>query len=893
MKIPEYNPSVLEKKWQKKWAEDDIFAAGKREGAPKKYVLEMFAYPSGDLHMGHARNYSLGDAMARQAHMLGFDVLHPTGFDAFGLPAENAAIKNNTNPATWTYENMETAISTMKTMGFSYDYSRLVRTCDPDYYKWGQYLFLKMFDKGLVERKKSPVNWCPRCKTVLANEQVTEGVCWRCGSQVERRDLTQYYLLITKYAEELLQGLNDLSGWPERVLQMQRNWIGKSQGAEIDFPLVPADIQAHLTEDDLLDDASRYDKITVFTTRPDTLFGVTFFIVAPESKLARELVAGTPQEAEASKLAEQTARMSSAERASNPTKQGVFTGRYVLNPVNGRCIPIWIADYVLTDYGTGAVMGVPSGDQRDYDFAKKYDLPIVPVVVQKDDPLYATLKEEREWKVTQVDWESAMEAEGYLVQSNQFTGLKGGKNSEAAEAVISYLEERGLGRAATTYRLRDWLISRQRFWGNPIPLLHCEKCGLVKVPFEELPVKLPEHIDLAAGETLAELPEFYETTCPNCGGPAKRETDTMDTFTDSSWYFLRYCDPHNTELPVSKAAAAQWMPVDSYIGGIEHAILHLLYSRFWTRVMRDMGMLDISEPFKNLLCQGMVKDEHGEVMSKSVGNVVPPKEVIEPYGADTMRLAILFIAPPEKDFDWDPHAVAGCHRFIKRVWQAVFEACARSGQDLATLDFSSLPQAFEFDLSNINPAEQKLLRALNVQGAKTTQDFETMQYNTAIAHLMELANALGAYLKETTGYSQDATGDSQETTGDAQEPTGDSRETTGNSLVPLRTAYDLVAMLSPICPHVADELREKAFNQGGSFYDCPWPHFQEDYAAEDTIEIVVQINGKIKAHLTCAPDASQDELEKEAKDAVEGDLSGKTIKKIIVVPNKLVNIVAG
>ncbi len=860
MEIPAYNPAAIEKKWQKKWEDAKLFTAGKRKGAPKKYVLEMFAYPSGDLHMGHARNYSIGDAMARHAHMKGFDVLHPTGFDAFGLPAENAAIKNNTNPKEWTYKNMETAVETMKTMGFSYDYSRLIETCSPDYYKWGQYLFLKMLDMGLVDRRKSPVNWCPSCNTVLANEQVTEGVCWRCGSHVEKRDLTQYYFLITKYAEELLDDLDTLKGWPERVVQMQRNWIGKSVGAEIDFVL--ADAEGAPTD----------EKITVFTTRPDTVFGVTFFVFAPESALAKRLVKGTDKEEAVRALAESASRMTGAERASNPTKNGIFTGRYVFNPINQRKIPVWIADYVLEDYGTGAVMGVPSGDQRDFDFAKKYGLPIVPVVISEDDPLYPILKEERDWKVIEVDWEEAMDAEGILVQSDRFTGLKGGKDSEATRAIIDFLEEEKLGRASTTFRLRDWLISRQRFWGNPIPIIHCEKCGMVKVPFENLPVKLPEDIDLAAGETLAECPEFYETTCPKCGGPARRETDTMDTFTDSSWYYLRYCDPHNDEDPVSKEAVDHWMPVDFYVGGIEHAILHLLYSRFWTKVMRDADMLDISEPFDTLLCQGMVKDANGEVMSKSKGNVVSPKEVIEPYGADTMRLAILFIAPVEKDFDWDPNAVAGCHRFLKRVWQAVFQLVSRANVDVKDVDFEKLPKAFEFDLARATQAEKAILASLNEQGLKTSFDFENLQYNTAIAHLMELTNDIYAYLKTSAGNTQEA------------------RE------IPLRVAFDLVSMLAPICPHIADELNEQAFKNEGmlvSLYDGAWPKFQEGFAADDSIEMVVQVNGKIKGRISVPSGASQEEIEKTAKEAAAGALSGKEIRKVIVIPQKLVSIVEG
>ena len=543
----------------------------------------------------------------------------------------------------------------MRRMGFSYDYDRMFNTCDPEYYRWGQWIFLKMWERGLVYRDTSPVNWCPGCQTVLANEQVVDGKCWRCGSIPEKRPLSQWYFKITDYAQELLDDLKLLEGkWPERVRAMQSNWIGRSEGAEIDFAL--ADVDGVTPTD---------TKITVFTTRPDTLFGVSFFLLPPESPLAAELVAGTEHEPAFLELKAAAEKVSSVDRqGSEREKHGVFTGRYVINPVNGRPAPIWVADYVLMDYGTGAVMGVPCGDQRDFDFAKKYGLEIAPIICEKDDPLYERLKDERELVVTSVDWDHAMEAEGYLVQSGRFTGMKGGKHSEAVDAIIEWLGEQGLGRKTVQFRLRDWLISRQRYWGNPIPMIHCDCCGDVPVPYEDLPVRLPDNLDLGAGETLAEYAPFYETTCPKCGRPARRITDTMDTFTCSSWYYLRYCDPHNEELPFSREAVDRWMPVDNYIGGIEHAILHLLYSRFFTKVLRDLGMIGIDEPFDNLLCQGMVKDANGDTMSKSKGNVVPPSSVIEPYGADTMRLAILFIAPPEKDFNWDEEAVAGANRFI-------------------------------------------------------------------------------------------------------------------------------------------------------------------------------------------------------------------------------------
>ena len=553
--IPAYDAEAIELKWQKVWEQSETFKARDDSDRPKKYVLEMFPYPSGDLHMGHARNYTIGDAMARQARMRGYEVLHPMGFDAFGLPAENAAIKNKTQAGAWTYKNMDQAIATMKRMGFSYDYDRLVRTCDPDYYKWGQWAFLKMWEKGLAYRATSPVNWCPSCNTVLANEQVVDGKCWRCGSVPEKRELSQWYLKITDYAQELLDDLDQLTGWPENVKAQQRNWIGRSEGAEIDFALAAED---GVTPTDRL--------ITVFTTRADTLYGTTFFLLPPESALAAELVAGTEHEAAYLELKKSVEQVSSVDRqGSEREKHGVFTGRYVINPLTGKPLPIWVADYILLDYGTGAVMGVPCGDQRDFDFARKYGLDIPPIIAEKDDPLYEQLKDQQDMVVTNVDWDHAMVAEGYLIQSGPFTGMRGGKHSEAVDAIIDYLGERGVGRKTVQFRLRDWLISRQRYWGNPIPMIHCDCCGDVPVPYEDLPVMLPEDLDLGAGETLAEYAPFYETTCPKCGKPAKRITDTMDTFTCSSWYFLRYCDPHNTELPFSKESVDHWMAVDNYI----------------------------------------------------------------------------------------------------------------------------------------------------------------------------------------------------------------------------------------------------------------------------------------------------------------------------------------
>ncbi len=842
--VPAYDAQAIEAKWQKAWEEEDLYKTDEDPSKPKKYVLEMFPYPSGDLHMGHARNYTIGDAMARQARMRGYDVLHPMGFDAFGLPAENAAIKHHTQAAKWTYQNIANAVHTMKRMGFSYDYDRMFNTCDPEYYRWGQWTFIEMWKRGLAYRATSPVNWCPTCKTVLANEQVVEGRCWRCGSIPEKRELSQWYLKITDYAQELLDDLDKLTGWPENVKAQQRNWIGRSEGAEIDFKLAAED---GVTPTDRT--------ISVFTTRADTIFGVSFMVLPPESDLAAELVKGTQYEADYLRLKEATEKVSSVDRqGSAREKHGVFTGRYVINPVTGKPAPLWVADYVLLDYGTGAVMGVPCGDQRDFDFARKYGLPIPPIICQKEDPLYDELKDERELRVTNVDWDQAMAAEGYLVQSGQFTGMKGGKHSEAVDAIVGWLEEHGCGRTKVQFRLRDWLISRQRYWGNPIPMIHCDCCGDVPVPEDQLPVRLPDNLDLGAGETLAECPEFYETACPKCGKPAKRITDTMDTFTCSSWYYLRYTDPHNDKAPFSKEAVDRWMPVDNYIGGIEHAILHLLYSRFWTKVLRDMGMVDVDEPFTNLLCQGMVKDENGDTMSKSKGNVVPPSSVIDPYGADTMRLAILFVAPPEKDFDWHPAAVAGANRFIKRAWRVVWL-------------LSHGAKRGEVDASKLSGADAELNHALHELGIKCTNDFDRGQLNTAISASMELVNAASKYVNDVPEDKRDVA-------------------------LAWRVAHDIVTMLAPICPHWAEELFHEALGLSGSVYNEPWPKFDAEQAKSDMVEIAVQIKGKVRARIQVVADASKEELESAAREAVAEQIAGKTVKKVVVVPGRLVNIVA-
>ena len=843
--IPAYDAQTIEEKWVKSWEEQNLFAVDTDPSKPKKYILEMFPYPSGDLHMGHARNYTIGDAMARQARMRGYDVLHPIGFDAFGLPAENAAIKHNTQAAAWTYKNMDQALATMKRMGFSYDMDRLVKTCSPDYYRWGQWIFEKLWERGLVYRKKNPVNWCPKCGTVLANEQVTEGRCWRCDTEVEKRDLEQWYIKITAYAQELLDDLEKLPGWPERVKQMQANWIGRSEGAEVDFTL--CDEAGEPTD----------TKISVFTTRADTLFGNTFFLLAPEYEGLRELVAGTEYEAAVLEVIEGAKKITAVERAQGTVeKHGAFTGRYVVNPLSGAKVPVWVADYVVSDYGTGAVMAVPCGDQRDFEFARKYELPIVPIIMTDEEraELEAGGGSIDTYCAETVDWDAAHTDDGTLVQSGKYTGMRGGKHSAGEAAIVEDLEAAGTGRRSVQYRLRDWLISRQRYWGNPIPAIHCERCGIVPVPEDQLPVTLPENLDLTAGETLAECKDFYETTCPVCGAPARRETDTMDTFTCSSWYYLRYTDPHNTELPFSREAANHWMPVDNYVGGIEHAILHLLYSRFFTKAMRDMGLLDIDEPFTNLLCQGMVKDEHGETMSKSKGNVVPPSSVIEPYGADTMRLAILFIAPPEKDFDWDPNAVEGANRFIKRAWRTVWQLAATAG-DAAALDKAGL-----------DAEALKLYRERHRTLAACTENFDRGQFNTAISAMMELVNAASAYLNAVPAEGRDA-------------------------VLTALVATDIVSVLAPICPFMCEELWHAALGREGSVYTAPWPEFDPKEAESDEVELAVQVQGKMRTRTHVPRNSDQDVMRAAAEQAAAKWIDGKTVVKAICIPNKLVNLI--
>ena len=851
--MKEYNPHEIEPRWQKVWAETGAHKATEDTSKPKRYVLEMFPYPSGDIHMGHVRNYTIGDVTARYYAMRGYDVLHPMGWDAFGLPAENAAIKHNSHPAKWTYANIETQKASFKRMGFSYDWDRTVVACDPEYYRWGQWIFLQMYKRGLVERRNSPVNWCPNCKTVLANEQVTEGECWRCHGAVEKRDLTQWYYKITDYAQELLDDLDQLEGWPEPVKQMQANWIGRSEGAEVDFELIHAEGK---------DDGQT---ITVFTTRPDTLFGCSFFLLAPESPLVHDLVCGTEYEAEVMALVEGAAKVSAVERAQGDReKHGAFTGRYVINPVNGEKVPVWVADYIVADYGTGAVMAVPCGDQRDFEFARKYDLPIIPIILGEDDPLYPELNGVQERKVTTVDWEKSYEAEGVLVQSGKYTGMVGGKHSPAVDAIIGDLEAQGKGKKSVQFRLRDWLISRQRYWGNPIPIVYCDDCGIVPVPEDQLPVTLPKDIDLAAGETLATHEQFAQCTCPKCGKPARRETDTMDTFTCSSWYYMRYTDPHNTELPFSPDRVNRWMPVDQYIGGIEHAILHLLYSRFFTKVLRDMGMLNFDEPFTNLLCQGMVLDENGEVMSKSKGNVISPEDMIAGYGADAVRAYILFMAPPDKELQWNEDGLAGMYKFLNRAWRMVNDLAGKAGEETS---FQAGAKAEE-----AKKAHDELLRERHRVVGKVIDDFARNNFNTAIAAIMELVNATGDYLRKNS--AEDRAANAELVAFDKE------------------IAEVIVKLLAPMAPHWAEELWQDVLDNETSVHKEAWPEFDPNAAKASEVELAVQVNGKVKAKITVASDAAEDAIRETALEAIADATAGKDIKKVIVIPGRLVNVVA-
>ncbi len=866
--MQQYDPFKIEPKWQEVWRDlhidsvtepdvgsvvetDSSGSAKTTNNKPFYYTLEMFPYPSGDVHMGHVRNYTIGDVVSRYKRMQGYNVLHPIGWDSFGMPAENAAIKQNSTPATWTYANIDKQRESLKRLGFSYDWNRTVITSDANYYHWGQWIFIKLWQRGLVERKSSPVNWCPTCQTVLANEQVIDGGCWRCHTAVERKELEQWFFKITEYAQELLDDLDKLDGWPERVKQMQANWIGRSTGAEIAFTL--CDDNGEPTN----------ETITVFTTRPDTLFGCTFFLLAPEHPLVEGFVSGTEYAAEVDRVVKLASSASAVERSKGEReKNGAFTGRYVINPINGDKVPIWISDYVMMDYGTGAVMAVPSGDQRDFEFARKYGLAIPPVVVSKDDALFEELKNVQERKLNDVTWAEAYDGSGIMVQSGEFTGMQGGKDSPGAQAVIDKLSTSKQGQATVNFRLRDWLISRQRYWGNPIPAIYCKHCGIVPVPESDLPVVLPMDVDVTKGETLASRPDFYEVKCPVCGADARRETDTMDTFTCSSWYYLRYTDPHNKSLPFAPEKVNAWMPVDQYIGGIEHAILHLLYSRFFTKALRDVGLLNFDEPFTNLLTQGMVK-LHGEVMSKSKGNVIAPEDIIKSYGVDALRVYILFMAPPDKDLDWSQEGLEGIFRFINRIWRSVYDLTGETvvdgeGTQLSVYDL-------KIDNAEAKKRGEELNREYHRVIGKVTADIDRFNFNTSISAIMELLNTVSAYIKIPVSMRDDQLAE--------------------------RVAQALVLLLAPMAPHICEELWSEALGMEGSVHLQNWPEFDPAQAIAGQVELAVQVNGKIKARVTVSSEASEAEVQSAALESVHEFIGDTQAKKVVVVPKKLVNIV--
>ena len=819
-----YDFKTIEKKWQTLWEDGEVYKVTEDDSKEKYYVLEMFPYPSGRIHMGHVRNYSIGDVVARYKRMRGYNVLHPMGWDAFGLPAENAAQKNNSHPATWTYANIDYMRNQLRRLGLSYDWAREIATCNPKYYRWEQLLFIEMYKKGIVYQKITTVNWCKSCQTVLANEQVIDGACWRCDEQVYPRKMNGWFFKITDYAEELLSDLDKLTGWPEKVLTMQRNWIGKSTGLTCDFAVEDLDC-----------------KISIFTTRPDTIFGVTFMSIAAEHPLLDSLIVGTAGE---NKIREFTQDILTQKQRQSvetePEKQGIFTGRYCINPFNGEKLPIYVANFVLIEYGTGAVMAVPAHDQRDFEFAKKYNLKISPVVIPA------------EVELDPKSMEQASTVPGVLRNSGKFSGM----DSLAAQAaIINYAEEHQFGSAHVTYRLRDWGISRQRYWGAPIPMIHCESCGVQPVPTSELPVVLPEDPEMgSACLPLHQRPSFIATSCPKCGKEAKRETDTMDTFMESSWYFARYASPRFTEAPLEKAKAAYWLPVDQYIGGVEHAILHLLYSRFFTKVLRDLGHLDIDEPFTNLLTQGMVIKD-GMKMSKSKGNVVDPNDLILEYGADTVRLFSLFAAPPERDLEWSSQGVEGSSRFLNRVYRLILSSNK-------ILDCSpEIPEQLT--------EQGKILHRKTHQTIKrVTENIEqNFHFNTAISAMMELFNVLSTSVGE---HDQNNT-----------EPQV------------IRQAISvLLLLLSPMVPHFAAEMWEQTGNKD-SIETEPWPEFDAEAAKEDLLTIVIQVNGKVRSRLEVPADVDDDFLIQQAlaDDNTLKFIDGKPVKKTIVVKKKLVNIV--
>lgn len=819
-----YNPRTIEKKWQEKWGEDQICKAIDNDTREKYYCLEMFPYPSGNLHMGHVRNYSIGDVIARYKSMQGYNVLHPMGWDSFGLPAENAAIKNGVHPDVWTKQNIEKMVEQLKSMGLSYDWDREIATSNADYYKWTQWIFLQLYKNDLAYKKNAIVNWCPSCNTVLANEQVVDGACERCETRVEKKALNQWFFRITDYAQNLLDDLDKLPGWPEKVKTMQKNWIGRSEGARLSFAVKDTE-----------------DIIEVYTTRPDTVFGVTYLVLAPEHPLVEKFTKGTEYEKEVNAFRSKVSGLSEIDRTSTEVeKEGLFIGRYIINPYNGEETPVLIGNYVLMDYGTGAVMGVPAHDSRDFAFAKKYDLQIKAVISSDGNPVEGNQMTE------------AYTEDGIMINSGEFNGTE---NNEGIKRVTDYGVEQDFASHEINFRLKDWLISRQRYWGAPIPMIYCDDCGPVPVPEEDLPVRLPDNAEFRpSGESpLKYAEEFVNVPCPTCGKKAVRETDTMDTFVCSSWYFLRFCDPHNTELPFAKDKADYWMSVDQYIGGVEHAILHLMYARFFTKVFNDFGYINTREPFENLLTQGMVLKD-GTKMSKSKGNVVSPEEIIGKYGADTARLFILFAAPPERDLEWNDRAVEGCFRFLNRVWRMVY-----ASKDLI------LNLKGKISRDKLDDKDKDLMRITHSTIQRVTSDLtDRFNFNTAISRIMELVNAVYEYKdKENV-----------------------------NPLVLKEAIETVILTLMPFSPHIAEELWQE-LGKAESLSRTSWPELVEDYLQQDEVEVVLQINGKVRDKIKVPADLNKEELEKFAleSDRIKELTQGQSIKKIIVIPKKIVNIV--
>ena len=813
-----YDFATVEKKWKEKWERENPYKVEVNPEKKKFYCLEMLPYPSGRIHMGHVRNYSIGDVVARYLSMKGFNVLHPMGWDAFGLPAENAAIKRGDHPRIHTVNHIEMMKKQLKNLGFSYDWDREIATCFPEYYKWNQWFFLKMYEKGLAYRSKRAVNWCPSCNTVLANEQAEGGKCWRCDSEVEQRELEQWFIKITDYADRLLENLEKLDGWPENVKEMQKNWIGRSEGSIVKFKVKGLD-----------------KDLEVFTTRVDTIFGCTFVCVAPNHSIVSEFIEKGEKKDEVKAFVDKINKMSREERLQTSEKLGQFTGFYAVNPFNGKEVPIYLANFVLAEYGTGAVMSVPAHDERDFEFAKKYGLEIIPVIAPEKDYKY------------EGELEKAFTEYGYLVNSGQFTGLR---TEEAKKEMNKWLEQNGLGRAAITYKLKDWGISRQRYWGTPIPMIYCDNCGVVPVPYEDLPVELPDDVEFKGegGSPLLTSKTFLKTKCPKCGKEARRETDTMDTFVDSSWYYFRYMDPKNDKEPFSKEKADYWSPVDLYIGGIEHATMHLIYTRFFTMFLYDLGLVPVEEPVKRLLTQGMVIKD-GRKMSKSLGNVVDPDEMIQKYGADAVRLFMLFAAPPEKEIDWQDQGAEGALRFLTKVWNF--------GEENREL----FENKGEFNFNSLSEKGKNLIKKLHKTIKKVSEDIEKrIHLNTAIASLMELFNALSSFKPEN------------------EEDKNAVRE----------TFFGIVRMLMPFAPHISSEM--------GEIYGIDvsqWPEFNEEYAKDKTFPLVVQVNGKVKAKIEVEVGIGEDEAFEMAKanDKVAKALDGKTIVKKIYIPNRLLNIV--